>query len=245
MSHNPLVDNLAGLRDGLEQVIGQVRLTEQLQELLRGVARASHVLLTDTNVDRAVNEALAAIGPSAGFDVISVARRVRKSGSSVFERYTQWSRGGATPARAHALAIAAIRETFEETGLRLAASHAAPKRSRVQVWNEFGSLNCGPDLSKLDYIARAVTPPARTKRFNTRFFVADAETLEGDLKGSGELLDLKWVTISQALDLDIPLITERVLGYADTFLKNKPEPVASVPVPMFQMRYGKRIFAEE
>jgi 8-oxo-dGTP pyrophosphatase MutT (NUDIX family) len=154
-------------------------------------------------------------------------------------------RGGASPARAHALAVAAIRETFEETGLRLAASHPTPKRSRIQVWNEFGSLTCGPDLSKLDYIARAVTPPARKKRFNTRFFVADAETLEGDLKGSGELLDLKWVTITEALDLDIPLITERVLGYADTFLKNKPEPIASMPVPMFQMRYGKRVFSEE
>ncbi|MEH6545294.1 MAG: NUDIX hydrolase [Sneathiella sp.] len=154
-------------------------------------------------------------------------------------------RGGASPARAHALAIAAIRETFEETGLRLAASHSGPKRSRVQVWNEFGSLTCGPDLSKLDYIARAVTPPARKKRFNTRFFVADAETLEGDLKGSGELLDLKWVTMREALDLDIPLITERVLGYADTFLKNKPDPIASVPVPIFQMRHGKRVFSEE
>ncbi|PHQ71316.1 MAG: NUDIX hydrolase [Sneathiella sp.] len=154
-------------------------------------------------------------------------------------------RGGCNPARARALAIAAIRETFEETGLRLAASHPAPKKSRVDVWNDFGTATCGPDLSKLDYIARAVTPPSRKKRFNTRFFVADAETLEGELKGSGELLDLKWVTFSQALELDIPLITERVLGYADAFLKANPPRTASLPVPMFHMRYGKRVFAEE
>lgn len=154
-------------------------------------------------------------------------------------------RGGCNAARARGLATAAIRETFEETGLMLAASHPVPKKSRLDVWNQFGSLTTGPDLSKLDYIARAVTPPSRKKRFNTRFFVADAENLEGDLKGSGELLDLKWVTIKQALDLDIPLITERVLGYADTFLKTNPPREASQPVPMFQMRYGKRVFAEE
>ena len=154
-------------------------------------------------------------------------------------------RGGCSAPRARALAIAAIRETFEETGLRLAASHPAPKISRVSVWNDFGSVTCGPDLSKLDYIARAVTPPSRKKRFNTRFFVADAETLEGDLKGSGELLDLKWVTFGEALDLDIPLITEKILGYADAFLKTDPPRKASLPVPMFQMKHGQRTFTEE
>lgn len=158
---------------------------------------------------------------------------------------TRLCRGGCSPSRAHGLAVAAIRETFEETGLRLAASHPMPKISKVNVWNEFGTSTCGPDLSKLDYIARAVTPPSRKKRFNTRFFVADADTLEGEMKGSGELLDLKWVTLKEALDLDIPLITERVLGYADTFFKTRPEPSAMMPVPMFQMRYGKRVFAEE
>ncbi|MCF8467183.1 MAG: NUDIX hydrolase [Sneathiella sp.] len=154
-------------------------------------------------------------------------------------------RGGCSPSRARALAVAAIRETFEETGLRLAASHPEPKISRVPVWNEFGSITCGPDLSKLDYIARAVTPPSRKKRFNTRFFVADAETLEGEIKGSGELLDLRWVTIQQALDLDIPKITEVVLGHADHFLKTRPPHDPNRPVPMFQMRHGKRIFGEE
>ncbi|TNE36062.1 MAG: NUDIX hydrolase [Alphaproteobacteria bacterium] len=158
---------------------------------------------------------------------------------------TRLCRGGCSPARARALAIAAIRETFEETGLRIAAQHPSPKKSRLQVWNDFGTALDGPDLSKLDYIARAVTPPARKKRFNTRFFVADADHLEGEIKGSGELLDLKWVTIDEALELNIPKITEMVLGHAGNFLKSRPGADASRPVPMFQMRYGKRIFAEE
>ncbi|WP_340150207.1 NUDIX hydrolase [uncultured Sneathiella sp.] len=154
-------------------------------------------------------------------------------------------RGGCSPARARALAVAAIRETFEETGLRLAETYPAPRRSRVAIWNDFGTATCGPDLSKLDYIVRAVTPPSRKKRFNTRFFVADAETLEGTMKDSSELLDLRWVTIPEALNLDIPLITEHVIGHLDTFLKTRPERDANRPVPMFQMRHGKRIFAEE
>ncbi|MDF2366896.1 NUDIX hydrolase [Sneathiella sp.] len=154
-------------------------------------------------------------------------------------------RGGCTPARARALAIAAIRETFEETGLRLASDYPRPRKSRVQVWNEFGTVTCGPDLSKLDYIARAVTPPSRKKRFNTRFFVADAETLEGDIKGSGELLDIRWVTIEDALNLNIPVITEKILGYAGKFLQERPPQDATVPVPMFMMRHGKRIYGEE
>ena len=154
-------------------------------------------------------------------------------------------RGGCSPARARALAVAAIRETFEETGLRLAETYPMPRRSRVAIWNDFGTTTCGPDLSKLDYIVRAVTPPSRKKRFNTRFFVADAETLEGDMKDSSELLDLRWVTIPQALNLNIPLITEHVLGHVDRFLKTRPERDANRPVPMFQMRHGKRIFGEE
>tara|TARA_R100000005_G_scaffold96210_1_gene81470 strand:+ start:729 stop:1448 length:720 start_codon:yes stop_codon:yes gene_type:complete len=154
-------------------------------------------------------------------------------------------RGGCTPARARALGIAAVRETFEETGLCLAGTYEAPRKSRVAVWNDFGDALCGPDLSKLDYIARAVTPPARKKRFNTRFFVADADTMQGEIKGSGELLDLKWVTLPQALELDIPLITERVLGYADAFFKTRPPKDPSVPVPRFHMRYGKRVYGEE
>ncbi|WP_334128708.1 NUDIX hydrolase [Sneathiella sp.] len=154
-------------------------------------------------------------------------------------------RGGCTEARARALGIAAVRETFEETGLRLIGTYETPPKPRAPLWDGFAEGDYGPDLSKLDYIARAVTPPARKKRFNTRFFVADAEQMEGELKGSGELLDLKWVTLEQALELNIPLITERVLGYADKFFKTQPPRDPMLPVPRFHMRYGKRIYGEE
>lgn len=154
-------------------------------------------------------------------------------------------RGGCLPSRARALAIAAIRETFEETGLLIAASHDRPKKSKVDVWNQFGTATCGPDLSNLDYIARAVTPPMRKKRFNTRFFVLDGADITGTLEGSGELLDMKWVTIEEALELDIPLITEYILTQVREYLEIRPSPDAERPVKLFKMVSGKRVFTTE
>ncbi|WP_169544823.1 NUDIX hydrolase [Sneathiella aquimaris] len=154
-------------------------------------------------------------------------------------------RGGCSPARARALAVAAIRETFEETGLRIAASYDRARRSRIQVWNEFGTKTCGPDLSELDYIARAVTPPMRKKRFNTRFFVYNGENIAGDLGGTGELLDMKWVTIDEALELDIPLITEYILTQVREFLDTHPGRKPEVPVKLFKMVRGQRVFTTE
>src|SRR5690606_37996210 len=46
-------------------------------------------------------------------------------------------RGGCTESRARALGIAAVRETFEETGLRLAGSYGEPPRSRSSIWENF------------------------------------------------------------------------------------------------------------
>jgi len=154
-------------------------------------------------------------------------------------------RGGCTPARARALAIAAIRETFEETGLLIAASYDRPRRSKLDVWNDFGSPSCGPDLAKLDYIARAVTPPMRKKRFNTRFFVMDGNNIDGTLSGSDELIDMKWVTFDEAKALDIPLITEYVLDQVDIYLRTKPAPNPAHPVTLVKMVYGKRILTTE
>ncbi|WP_025899807.1 NUDIX hydrolase [Sneathiella glossodoripedis] len=154
-------------------------------------------------------------------------------------------RGGCSPARARALAIAAIRETFEETGLRIAANYDKPRRSKVSVWNEFGTVTCGPDLSELDYIVRAVTPPMRKKRFNTRFFVYDGNEIEGELGGSDELLDMKWVTLEEARDLEIPAITEFVLNEVEGYLRNPPKKTALHPVKLFKMVNGKRVFTTE
>lgn len=112
-----------------------------------------------------------------------------------------------SPARARALAIAAVRETFEETGLA------------------FGELVDGrlrPDLGRLDYLARAITPALSPIRFHARFFLADAAGGSGQLGGSGELMDLRWVPIPEALQLPIINVTGLVLQEAARRAAGKP-----------------------
>ncbi len=101
-----------------------------------------------------------------------------------------------SPTRARALATAAVRETHEETGLAL---------GRI----EDGALR--PALDRLDYIARAITPPESPIRFHARFFLAEAGRDDGALGGNGELLDLAWFRLSEALRLDLIDVTEFVI----------------------------------
>ena len=85
------------------------------------------------------------------------------------------ARSTASPGRARALAVAAVRETFEETGL-------------VLGHRDGGGIR--PALAALDFVARAITPADNPIRYHARFFLADGEALEGELRSNGELLDL-------------------------------------------------------
>lgn len=114
--------------------------------------------------------------------------------------------------RARALALAAVRETFEETGLIL--GHAAPTASVAGPWREFRQAGALPDLAALTYVARAITPPGRTRRFDARFFMASADALlhPEPTAGSGELDEIAWLPLTEARALDLPAITRFVLG---------------------------------
>lgn len=102
----------------------------------------------------------------------------------------------ASQARAHALAVAAVRETWEETGLLLGTLRGGRLR---------------PSLDVLEFIARAITPSDSLVRFHARFFLADGTHAAGELRGSGELLDLAWRPIDACLALPLADITEFVL----------------------------------
>ena len=120
---------------------------------------------------------------------------------------------GELPARrARALALTAVRETFEETGLIL--GRPAPSASVAGPWREYRQAGALPDLSVLTYVARAITPPGRTRRFDARFFMAPAEALLSPepTSGSGELDEIAWLPLDQARALDLPAITRFVLG---------------------------------
>ena len=121
----------------------------------------------------------------------------------------------ASPSRAAALGVAAVRETFEETGLRLATTgDACFPPSADPTWHAFAHDGSVPDLSSLHYLCRAITPPRRPKRFNARFFLAEADHLDHRTEGSGELHDLQWFTLGEIGELPLPLITQAVLAEA-------------------------------
>ena len=119
---------------------------------------------------------------------------------------------GCPGVRARALACAAIRETFEETGLLLA--RPSPPRSSRGEWRDFLAAGALPDLGALDYVARAITPPARSRRFDARFFVADASALLSfePVASSDELGEVAWFDWEAAAKLDLPAITRAILA---------------------------------
>lgn len=131
---------------------------------------------------------------------------------------------------AHALAVAAVRETFEETGLLIARPGRGPGR--------MGELGFVPHLAPLRFIARAVTPPYRSKRFDARFFLADAGMALADdrpIAGCGELLALSWLTLEEARGVDLPNVTRFILGEVAQILDaGRPDPRA----PFLRWRNG-------
>ena len=73
-----------------------------------------------------------------------------------------------------AFARAAIRETYEETGLLLAAdSTCVGDTSRRPGMASLGARACRPGFEALDFVCRAITPTYSKRRYNTRFFLAD------------------------------------------------------------------------
>jgi 8-oxo-dGTP pyrophosphatase MutT (NUDIX family) len=118
-------------------------------------------------------------------------------------------------------ARAALRETFEETGL-LVAGRPEAQRAEIdtaatrpaEVWRAFRRAGRAPAFSALALVARAVTPTRSPIRFHTRFFRADGHAAYGDLVGDGELEDLSWVPVEEVGLLPIAEVTTLVLREA-------------------------------
>ena len=174
--------------------------------------------------------------PGGGVEVC--ARYVRPAAElskNVAERLAR----SCSPARARSLAAAAIRETYEETGLMLAAP-GAPARGKVRPeWRGFHDRGLAPALDRLDYIFRAVTPPGPPRRFNARFFMAFADRLQGEITGNGELHNIAWVPIKEALEMPIPRITGVVLREIDRLLAD-PTPRDTTEFTPYFRRVGKK-----
>jgi 8-oxo-dGTP pyrophosphatase MutT (NUDIX family) len=114
-----------------------------------------------------------------------------------------------------AFALAAIRETWEETGLIVGAACAPKGRAKGNSWANYAQAGAIPNLGPLHFIARAITPPMRSKRFDARFFLANADDALLDdrpPRDGAEMEDLRWFTYDEAMDLDLPNVTRFILG---------------------------------
>jgi 8-oxo-dGTP pyrophosphatase MutT (NUDIX family) len=143
-----------------------------------------------------------------------------------------------TPQLPRALALAALRETAEETGLLLGVKRDAPPATPGEIWTEFAKAKVHPDLGQIHFIARAITPPRRPRRFDTRFFTADASSVAHSIEGvvgpDSELVELTWVAIEKAAHLDMPTITgivlEELLARVEAGMDHR------LPVPFYFMQ---------
>lgn len=131
---------------------------------------------------------------------------------------------------ADALAAAAIRELWEETGQVLGAPGKWP--DAPQGWRGFAATGHQPNGAALTYIFRAITPPGLPRRFDARFFLADADALISDpddfSQAEDELSHLHWAPLAEVRALDLPFITEVVLAEVSA-LVGQDGPPASVP----------------
>ncbi|MBO0766417.1 MAG: NUDIX domain-containing protein [Hyphomicrobiaceae bacterium] len=148
-------------------------------------------------------------------------------------------KGNRTAARARALALAAVRETFEETGILIGAPLQPAPPPKARAWQQFFALGFRPALTQLTFFARAITPPGRPRRYDTRFFCVAAEAIAHRVAvGDGELSDLEWHTIEQARGLDLPNITRVVLEDLGERIAAGALQKCDMPVPFYHRRNG-------
>lgn len=129
---------------------------------------------------------------------------------------------------ARGLAVAAAREMMEEAHLSLTPAEYA------------GSLR--PDVSRFRFLARAITPPGQSRRFDTRFFACFCDELDLDpaaVRDSEELHDLTWLPIDAHDSHPLPRITRVILSDLLAALSEDPSLPFGKAVPFYYSRNGR------
>lgn len=148
----------------------------------------------------------------------------------------------ARPGLAQALLVAAIRELWEETGQILGAARAW-QGDVPDDWHGFSQTGHIPSADGLAFVFRAITPPGRPRRFDARFFAADADRLKTDpddfSRASDELSHLQWIPLDEVRRFDLPFITEVALA---EIAGNLPDLGAPAAVPFFDNSDEENLF---
>ena len=121
---------------------------------------------------------------------------------------------GATRRRLVRFARAALRETFEESGLLIGRPGPLAARPGPGVWQAYGAARLAPAFDALALLASAVTPSSYPLRFHARFFLADGALAWGPPRSEDELEAVAWVPIHETGALPMPSVTRRVLEKA-------------------------------
>ncbi|MDR3373875.1 MAG: NUDIX hydrolase [Ancalomicrobiaceae bacterium] len=169
--------------------------------------------------------------------------RVRLAGDyhpAVLEKLLHDMKGPKTLARARAFGVAALRETYEEAGIFVGCSRSGGDTATAPGLAAFAAAGVEPNLAPFRLIARAITPPGRPRRFDTRFFAVGADdiaaTTADGLGPSGELEDVAWLTFEAAGRLQLPPITLTVLAELSARLESDPRLAPEVAVPYYLWR---------
>lgn len=145
------------------------------------------------------------------------------------------------------LAAAAVRELWEETGLALGAPGTWPG-AIPDDWAGFAAQGLLPAAAALRFVFRAITPAGLPRRFDARFFVADATQVIGDpddfSRACDELSHLHWVPLHEARRLNLPFITEVALAEVAALVEAAGQGPIPAPdsVPFFDNSGPKSIF---
>ncbi|WP_420391732.1 NUDIX hydrolase [Acuticoccus sp.] len=170
-------------------------------------------------------------------------RLARPYDGTTLNKLVAETRSGTTEARARALGAAALRETYEETGV-LVGRKDVDLLPTGPAWTGFSDRGIGLDFSVLRFIMRAVTPPGRPRRFDTRFFAVDREAI-ADIDPSrvgedAELEEIAWVPLKEARELEIPAVTHIVLDTLAERLADDPSLPPDRPVPYYRFQNKQR-----
>lgn len=149
---------------------------------------------------------------------------------------------GNSPKRGRAIALSAVRETYEEVGLLL--GHKGVFETDSEAWRGFVQHQVRPSLESLRLIARAITPPGRVRRYDTWFFSAWRSDIAVALEQGGpteELEELVWVPLVKAREMDVPMITRSVLNDLERRLERDPLLRPGGEVPFYRMVRNKMV----
>lgn len=130
--------------------------------------------------------------------------------------------------RGLALAHAALRETEEETGLRISVSGRGAASDQVSTARDFSGWS---------FLARAITPPRFARRFDTRFFAVSADSIAEETPPvDGEFVSIEWLTLEDARRQGAANITKIILDDLESRLEAGLEGSQDAPVPFYFMR---------